>query len=617
MRKLTIIISLLICTFISQSVSAEKIKKIAPTFWWSGMKDSTLQIMLYGDNIYTEDVTLSTDDIKIKEIAKVDNPNYLMLYVDLSDAKPQTFNIILKNGKKKTVVPYELKQREANSSNIQGFTDEDVLYLIMPDRFSNGDPKNDVIKGMRENAVDRNNPSARHGGDIKGVENNLNYLKDLGVTAIWFNPLFENDMTKTSYHGYATTDYYQIDRRFGTNQEFKNFVKSSHDLGIKVIMDMIFNHCGSESFLFEDMPSKDWFNNEGKYMPCSFQTISQSDPYTADAIKISSEKGWFDTVMPDFNHKNRLVEDFLYQSSIWWIEYSGINGIRQDTYPYADFDMMARWCKRVMNEYPNFNIVGECWLGSNVLVSYWQKDSKLAAPKNSYLPTIMDFPLLQLMNRSFDEETTDWNGGLFNLYEYISQDIVFSNTHNLLVFLDNHDTSRFFVHPEDTSNLDRYKQAIAFMMTTRGIPQLYYGDEVLMTGDKAKGDGMLRCDFPGGWSGDKYNYFTAQGRDARQNEAFNFVKTVLNWRKANSQLIAQGTLKHFPPQKGVYVYQRKLGDKSVVVMINGRNQEQTLDLSIFKEILPKKSARNILDNKTINLDSPLHLNKRDILILEF
>ena len=382
-------------------------------------------------------------------------------------------------------------------------------------------------------------------------------------------------------------------------------------------MDMIFNHCGSENYLFRDMPASDWFNHGNKYTKCSFQTVSQSDPYAADTTKASSEKGWFDTTMPDFNHNNKLVEDYLCQSSIWWIEYSGINGIRQDTHPYADFDMMARWCKRIMNEYPKFNIVGECWLGSNVLVSFWQKDSKLAAPKNSCLPVVMDFPLMGIMNKAFDEETTDWNGGLFNIYEYLAQDIVYENPENLLTFLDNHDTSRFFNNEKDTCNIDRYKQAITFIMTTRGIPQLYYGDEVLMKGDKSDGDGMLRCDFPGGWQEDKNNFFTKEGRNNKQNEAFDFLRKVLNWRRENSELIAKGTLKHFPPQQGVYVYQRKLGEKSVVVLLNGNDRVQTIDLSLFREIIPHSNAVNILNGKTIDLSKNLTLNKRESIILSF
>jgi Glycosidases len=615
MRQICIFLTIILFTAFGQEIYANSVKKVAPNFWWAGMKNSNLQILIYGENIYTQDVSLSSNDIKIKDIIKVNNPNYLIIYVDISDAKPQKFDIILNNGEKRCVVPYELKKRESGSQNIEGFSAKDVLYLIMPDRFSNGDKSNDVVEWMNENKVDRQNPVGRHGGDIKGVENNLNYLEDLGVTAIWFNPLFENNMYNTSYHGYAITDYYNIDPRFGSNDEFKSFVKKSHDKGIKVIMDMVFNHCGSENYLFRDMPSEDWFNYGNRYTRCSFQTISMIDPYAADTVKVLSEQGWFDKMMPDFNHKNRLVEDYLCQSSIWWIEYCGINGIRQDTYPYANFYMMSRWCKRVFNEYPNFSIVGENWMGSNVLISYWQKESLLAAPNNSYLPIVMDFPLMEIINKAFSEQTGEWNGGLFRIYEYLAQDIVYKDPFSLLIFLDNHDTSRYFNSKNDTSNISRYKQAIAFMMTTRGIPQLYYGDEVLMKGDKSDGDGMLRCDFPGGWEEDDINCFNEDERDVRQNEAFNFLRKILKWRKENGELIAKGDIKHFPPQNGVYVYQRKLGDNSIIVMLNGNDRSQTIDLSYFSEIISNNSAVNVIDGSIVNLDKELTLDKRGVLIL--
>ena len=498
-RNLLFIILLLLLPGFHQVFAASTIKKVAPTFWWAGMKNPELQILLYGDRISSADVSLSADDITLQEVVKQENPNYLVLYLDLSKAAPQNFDIILKQGKKQTKIPYELKQRRPNASAVEGFDSSDVLYLIMPDRFANGDPSNDIIPGMLEGNVDRNEPFARHGGDLKGIENHLDYIADLGVTSIWLNPIQENDMKEGSYHGYAITDYYQVDRRFGSNEEFRKLTQEANAKGLKVVMDMIFNHCGSDNYLFKDMPSKDWFNFEGNYVQTSFKTATQMDPYASDYEKKIAIDGWFTLTMPDFNQRNRHVATYLIQSSIWWIEYAGINGIRQDTHPYADFDMMARWCKAVNEEYPKFNIVGETWLGNNVLISYWQKDSRLAYPKNSNLPTVMDFPLMEEMNKAFDEETTEWNGGLFRLYEYLSQDIVYSHPMSLLTFLDNHDTSRFYRSEADTKNLDRYKQALTFLLTTRGIPQIYYGTEILMAADKANGDGLLRCDFPGGW----------------------------------------------------------------------------------------------------------------------
>ena len=599
-----------------QNARAMEIKKVAPSFWWAGMKNPELQFLLYGEDLALSDVSVSGEGIYLKEVVRQDNPNYLLLYLDLSEAKGQTFQILLKNGKKKLQVPYELKSRMQRGEDVKGFTSEDVLYLIMPDRFANGNSNNDVVDEMREKKVDRTDSFARHGGDIQGISNHLDYIADLGVTAIWLNPTQENDMESGSYHGYAITDYYQIDRRFGSNEDFCALVEKAHEKNLKVVMDMIFNHCGSENYLFRDKPSKDWFNYRSNYVQTSFKTASVMDIHASAFEKKIATDGWFTSVMPDFNQRNRHVARYLIQSSIWWIEYAGINGIRQDTHPYADFDFMSQWCKEVLDEYPYFNIVGETWLNSNVLVSYWQKDSKLAAPQNSNLPTVMDFPLQALMNQAFDEETGEWGGGLYKLYDYQTQDLVYANPMNLLTFLDNHDTSRFAQTDEMAKNLKRYKQAMVFLLTTRGIPQIYYGTEILMTGDKGKGDGDLRKDFPGGWQGDTRNCFVENGRTALENEAFEFTRQLLNWRKGN-QVIGKGNLKHYSIQNGVYVYQREFNGKSVVVIMNGTDDSKELDLTPYQEILPRENAFDVLTGKNVNLSGKLCLDGRENLILNF
>lgn len=599
-----------------QNARAMEIKKVAPSFWWAGMKNPELQILLYGEDLALSDVSVSGEGIYLKEVVRQDNPNYLLLYLDLSEAKGQTFQILLKNGKKKLQVPYELKSRMQRGEDVKGFTSEDVLYLIMPDRFANGNSNNDVVDEMREKKVDRTDSFARHGGDIQGISNHLDYIADLGVTAIWLNPTQENDMESGSYHGYAITDYYQIDRRFGSNEDFCALVEKAHEKNLKVVMDMIFNHCGSENYLFKDKPSKDWFNYRSNYVQTSFKTASVMDIHASAFEKKIATDGWFTSVMPDFNQRNRHVARYLIQSSIWWIEYAGINGIRQDTHPYADFDFMSQWCKEVLDEYPYFNIVGETWLNSNVLVSYWQKDSKLAAPLNSNLPTVMDFPLQALINQAFDEETGEWGGGLYKLYDYQTQDLVYANPMNLLTFLDNHDTSRFAQTDEMAKNLKRYKQAMVFLLTTRGIPQIYYGTEILMTGDKGKGDGDLRKDFPGGWQGDTRNCFIKNGRTALENEAFEFTRQLLNWRKGN-QVIGKGSLKHYSIQNGVYVYQREFNGKSVVIIMNGTDDSKELDLAPYQEILPRENALDVLTGKNVNLSGKLCLDGRENLILNF
>lgn len=599
-----------------QTARAMEIKKVAPSFWWAGMKNPELQILLYGEDLALSDVSVSGEGIYLKETVRQDNPNYLLLYLDLSEAKAQTFQILLKHGKKKLQIPYELKSRVRRGEDVKGFTSEDVLYLIMPDRFVNGNPENDVVDGMREKKIDRADSFARHGGDIQGISNHLDYIADLGVTAIWLNPTQENDMESGSYHGYAITDYYQIDRRFGSNEDFCALVEKAHERNLKVVMDMIFNHCGSENYLFKDKPSKEWFNYHSNYVQTSFKTASVMDIHASAFEKKIATDGWFTSVMPDFNQRNRHVARYLIQSSIWWIEYAGINGIRQDTHPYADFDFMSQWCKEVLDEYPYFNIVGETWLNSNVLVSYWQKDSKLAAPLNSNLPTVMDFPLQALINQAFDEETGEWGGGLYKLYDYQTQDLVYANPMNLLTFLDNHDTSRFAQTDEMAKNLKRYKQAMIFLLTTRGIPQIYYGTEILMTGDKGKGDGDLRKDFPGGWQGDTCNCFVENGRTEQENGAFEFTRQLLNWRKGN-QVIGKGSLKHYSIQNGVYVYQREFNGKSVVVIMNGTDDSKELDLTPYQEILPRENAFDVLTGKNVDLSKKLRLDGRENLILNF
>ncbi|GAB1416967.1 glycoside hydrolase family 13 protein [Paludibacter sp.] len=586
-----------------------------PAFWWANMKNPEVQLMVYGDKIADLDINISSKYCKIKEIVKLENKNYLIIYLDTQNAIPETFNIVFNNGKEKKTLPFEIKERTENHSINKGFSSADVLYLIMPDRFANGNIENDILPNMRENKINRNLQYGRHGGDFRGIINNLDYIADLGVTAIWLNPVLENDMENASYHGYATTDYYKVDARFGSNTEYVELVEKAHKKGLKVVMDMIFNHCGSEHIFFKDRPSNDWFNYPDGYVQTTYRTGSQFDPYRSDYDFKRAVDGWFVETMPDLNQRNRHVAKYLIQNSIWWIEFAKLDGIRQDTHPYADFDMMSEWCKQVMDEYPYFNIVGEAWYHSNVEVAFWQRNSKLAYPRNSHLKTVMDFPLKDITEFVFMQETEGWDGGLYKIHGYLGQDIVYEEPLNLLIFLDNHDTSRFFKNNADI-NLDIYKQAIAFLLTTRGIPQIYYGTEILMTGDKAHGDGYLRNDFPGGWENDQRNAFTVEGRTPIENEAWNFTSKLLKWRK-NNDAIAHGKLKHFVPQNGIYVYERKTEEKSVVVLMNGTNKSQTLDLSAYKEILVKKHAKDIISEQKINLDEFLSFTPRQVYILEF
>ncbi|HOV72158.1 MAG TPA: glycoside hydrolase family 13 protein [Dysgonamonadaceae bacterium] len=587
--------------------------KVEPAFWWSGMKEPELQLMIYGKNIADYKPTLTSKEIYLKEVVSLESPNYLLLYLDISNSKPEKFDIVFTNGKKKITIPYELKQRDPSRRNIKGFDSSDVLYLIMPDRFANGDPSNDQIPMRMPYKVDRNNPNARHGGDLKGISNHLDYLSNLGITAIWLNPVLENDMEGGSYHGYATTDYYRVDPRFGTNEDYVKLINDTHAKGMKVVMDMIFNHCGSDHPWMKDVPSKDWFNNLDRYVQTSHKKEVYFDNYASEYDKKCMTDGWFVPTMPDLNQRNRHVAAYLIQNSIWWIEYAGIDGIRQDTYPYADYDMMVDWCKAVYKEYPDFNIVGEAWLNNPIGTSFWQKDSKLN-PNNTQLKTVMDFPFMGLAHTAFFEETSEWNGGLHSMYEHMTYDFVYADVYHVLRFLDNHDTDRFL--PEYPTDLSAFKQGVTFLLTMPGIPQLYYGTELLMNGNKQKSDGDIRKDVPGGWPEDDVNWFTANGRDSLQNEAFRFMQKLLKWRQGND-IIANGKMKHYALQKGVYAYERYLGEKSVMVFMNGTSKNVTLELNRYAESLKGKSTGfDILTKQQLQLNATLELSPKQIYIVE-
>ena len=462
--------------------------------------------------------------------------------------------------------------------------------------------------------VNRSDPNGRHGGDIEGISNNLDYLSDLGVTAVWLNPVLENDMAGGSYHGYATTDYYNVDPRFGTNEEYAQLVTDANQKGLKVVMDIIFNHCGSDHHWVTDVPSADWFNNMGEYVQTSHIKEVYFDNYASDYDTKKLTDGWFVPTMPDLNQRNRHVAKYLIQNSIWWIEYTGINGIRQDTYPYADYDMMIDWCEAVDKEYPQYNIVGEAWLNNPIGTAFWQQDSKVNNKKNTQLKTVMDFKLMGLSHSAFSEETGDWGGGLYNIYEHMSYDYIYPDIYHVLRFLDNHDTDRFL--KEMPSDLLTYKQAITFLLTIPGIPQLYYGTELLMHGSKGRSDGDIRLDVPGGWADDKENHFTKEGRSDLQNEAFSFLQKILKWRNGND-IIANGKMKHYAVQNGVYLYERYLDNKKVVVVMNGTTKDVEIELDRYAETLgDNPQGLDVVSNQTIQLSNPLTLTPRQTIILE-
>jgi len=612
MKRLTLI---LIVIWIAVTAGAAiKIDKTEPAFWWSGMKNSELQILLYGPNIAPAQVATATPGVRVTKVVPAESPNYLFVYLDLKEAKAGFIDLKLIRGKEKKTIRYELKARTVDPESRRGFTTSDVLYLVMPDRFANGNPANDNLK-MRYVTVntDRADPNARHGGDMAGIEQHLDYISDLGVTAIWLNPVLENDMPGGSYHGYATTDYYNIDPRFGSNADYIRLIEKTHQKGMKVVMDMIFNHCGSEHIWMKDKPFADWFNFPDKYVQTNHAKNVNYDPYCAEYDKKKMFDGWFVETMPDLNQRNPHLARYLIQNSIWWVEYAGIDAIRQDTYPYADYRMMADWAKELMTEYPNFNMVGEAWLNYSPATSYWQSKSTLNKTGETYLKTVMDFPLTGIAHDAFHKET-DWDNGLARIYEHLALDFIYPDVKNLLVFLENHDTDRFLTDmPKDNAV---FKQAYTFLLTSRGIPQLYYGAEILMNGTKKESDGWVRRDFPGGWPGDATNAFVASGRTAQQNDAFDFLRKLLNWRKGND-VIAKGSLKHFAPRNGIYVYLREFGNKKVLVMLNGKSTDNKTSTEQYTEAIGSATrGRDVLTGRMVSLVGEIALSPRESLVLE-
>ena len=609
--KRNLFLSLLLALFATSALAADQVK-IEPAFWWSGMKNPELQLMVYGKDIAGYLPSINYPGVQLKSSVALESPHYLLIYLDVANAQPGTFNITFTQGKKSFKMPYELKARKANADQIKGFDSSDVLYLIMPDRFADGDPSLDQIPMRTEYKVDRNNPNARHGGDLAGIEQHLDYIEDLGVTAIWLNPVLENDMKGGSYHGYATTDYYRVDPRFGSNEDYKRLIDKTHQKGMKVVMDMIFNHCGSDHPWMKDVPSHDWFNNLDHYVQTNHDKEAYFDPYVSDYDKNCMINGWFAPSMPDLNQKNPHVAKYLIQNSIWWIEYSGVDGIRQDTYPYADADMMHDWCEAVELEYPDYNIVGEAWMNYTIGSAYWQRGSRLNFGKDTGLKSVMDFRLMGIAHDVFHAD-----GGLQGVFEHLCYDYVYPDINHVLRFLENHDTDRFLREmPKSSADLYAFKQGVTFLLTIPGIPQLYYGQELLMNGTKEKSDGYIRLDVPGGWPGDKVNQFEPSGRTAVQNEAWTFIQTLLKWRKGN-EVIAKGKMKHFMPNKGVYVYERSLNGKRVMVLMNGSSKAVELSLDRYAESLQGTAqGKDILTGRTVALGTSLSMKAKEILVLE-
>jgi len=607
------------------------VTRIDPTNWFADMQDPTLQLMVYGKDIKFADVTTDYPNVKIDSLVRLDSPNYLLVYLNLKGAKPGEINLTFsnKNGKK-TTKKFQLKVREMAGADRKGFDISDVLYMLMPDRFANGNPKNDVIKGMEDQLCNRNEPSLRHGGDLEGLRQHLDYFTDLGVTALWLTPVLENDRPAdggkhSTYHGYATTDYYRVDPRFGTNEEYKALIDECHKKGLKVVMDMIFNHCGDyhpwakdtrldeNGKTIKDYPSKDWFNSPNYGLQTSYKLTPVLDPYASKVDMAETVDGWFVPSMPDLNQRNPHVIKYLIQNSIWWIETVGIDGIRMDTYPYADRQAMADWMKVLNKEYPNFNTVGETWVTEPAYTAAWQKDSKLS-DINSNLKTVMDFAFFDRLSQAKNEETDDWWKGLNRIYNSLCYDYLYTDPSSVMAFIENHDTDRYLGNGKDSTAL---KQAYALLLTMKRIPQLYYGTEILMNGTKTETDGNVRQDFPGGFPGDKVNKFTREGRTKAENAMFDWTSRLLHWRQ-NNDVIINGSQTQFIPWHGVYVLARQHNGKTVLTILNGKKADNQVDVARYAEVIGSHTtATDVLTGATVDLTKNIPLTQRQAMVLSF
>lgn len=597
------------------AAKAQQVERLEPSSWWIGFQNPRVQVLVYGQDIATLQASVDHPGVALEKTIAVENPNYLFLDLLIDEtAQPGEVKIDFKQGKRvRTSAVFELLEREAGSASREGFNQSDAIYLIMPDRFANGKTENDEIPGMLEK-LNREDPYGRHGGDLEGIRQRLDFIADMGFTAIWINPVLENDQPQSSYHGYAITDYYRVDQRLGSNEEYRQLVQEARSKGIKIIKDMVFNHCGHKHWWMNDLPMGDWVHQYPEFTRSNYRLSTVADPYAAKADLDLTTKGWFDTSMPDMNMTNELVRNYMIQNSIWWIEYAGLQGIRMDTYPYPDKEAMAEWIKRVKAEYPDFSIVGEAWISQASKLAYWQKDFPNQDGYNSEMKLLMDFPMAEALGAAFNEGE-GWGSGLQRLYDVLADDHLYRYPKHLVVFAENHDLGRmghFY-----GGDINKMKLAIAFLGTVRGIPQWYYGSELLMMGDGGASHGAIRQNYPGGWPGDERDAFTSEGRSATENELLDYLSAVLNYRKT-SEVLQQGHTLHFLPENQVYVYFRYLGEEAVMVLMNNNeNEVAELDTARFNEILKDyKSGREVVSGQTFESLNKIKIPAKSAFIIE-
>jgi glycosidase len=597
----------------TKAQNENQIIRVDPPNWWTGMQNNTLHLLVNGTNMaeYTS-ITIKQEGINLVSINKVESKDYLFLELQISqNAMPGDYLFTFKNGAKQLTHEYKILKKEVDPLKQITIDNSDLIYLIMPDRFANGNINNDIIPNFNEAKINRDSVLCRHGGDIAGIANQLNYIADLGATTLWLNPVQENNQPKESYHGYAITDHYKIDSRLGTNEEYKNLVQSCHQKKMKVVMDMVFNHTGNEHYLYKNKPDTNWFHQFDKFTRTNYRATAVMDPYASEYDKNLMQNGWFDKHMPDLNQQNKQVADYLIQNSIWWIESTGINGFRVDTWAYPDQDFMKKWNKSILNEYPQFTIFGEVWEHGPAIQA--QFANNIYEGKNKgVMPGIIDFELYYAINDALTKDF-GWTEGAAKIYYTLAQDFLYQNANKNVIFLDNHDLSRFSSMIE--GNLDKFKSGIAFLFTTRGIPSMFYGTEILMKA-WSNPDAKVRIDFPGGWPTDSVSKLSSQGRNSNENEAFEYIKKLAHYRR-NCKAITDGKLIQFVPENGVYVYFRYLDSQKIMVIMNTSNIAIELESSRYKEMMKDYyTAKNVITDEKLENISLLKLKPKETLILE-
>lgn len=611
MKKVVFILLCLISS-ISKAQDYKPLVRVDPPFWWNNLNNKELQLQLYGRDIALNSVKIINPKIKVVRIEKVENPDYLYVYINLQNCNDTQFVIQFTKGVETYRYPYKLQKLNKDIENI---TQADLIYLAMPDRFANGDTANDVVAGLRESTCDRNSDHGRHGGDLQGVIDHLDYLNELGVTALWLNPTLINDQPKYSYHGYALTDHYKTDPRFGTNDDYKKLGQELKKRHMKLVMDLVPNHIGDKHWMFLNMPEKNFVNQWPEFTRTNYRATTNFDPYASAAEKKQMVDGWFDNQMPDVNQRNPRIATYLMQSYLWWINYAGIDGFRIDTYSYNDYDFMNKCMAYIKKEYPGFWSSGEIWERGVLSNAYFTQQTAYSKSPKSNLTGAIDFNLHWAIHEAL-LDTPDWDKGTAQLYRTLTQDGLYNEPHLNMTFLDNHDLNRFYSLMKN--DIKKFKMGIGLLLTLRGVPSIYYGTELLVKNPHLPrtNDGQVRMDFEGAWPGDKQNKFTAAGRTTEENDAFNYVKKLANWRKANTA-VTHGKTMHFAPNDGVYVYFRYTDTKAVMVILNRSAKAQQVSFTRFNEMLKSYSkAYNVLNEQNVNLSEVHNVLPDTIEILE-